>query len=74
MNAHIPHNKILIHKLLDALRNEDNVDATDAKVVEGKETIHKGTVERQRERESESERGKEREKEREKKMERVIEL
>lgn len=53
VNAHIPHNKILIDKLLDTLRNEDNVDAADAKVIEGKETIHKGTVQREREREKE---------------------
>lgn len=53
MNAHIPHNKILIDQLLDALRNENNVDAADAKVIEGKETIHKGTVQREREREKE---------------------
>lgn len=48
VNAHIPHNEILIDQLLDALRNEDNVDAADAKVIEGKETIHKGTVQRER--------------------------
>lgn len=81
VNAHIPHNKILIDKLLDALRNEDNVDAADAKVIEGKETIHKRTVQREREREGgrkresvkkerDIKREKKREREREKKGER----
>lgn len=72
MNTHIPYNEILIHKLLDALRNEDNVDTADAKVIEGEETIHKGTVEREREGKRQREREKEKESEREKESDRVI--
>lgn len=44
VDAHVPHNEILIDKLLDALRDEDDVDAADAKMVEGQKAIHEGTV------------------------------
>lgn len=41
VDAYIPHNEILIDKLLDALRDKDDVDTANAKVIEGQETIDK---------------------------------
>lgn len=41
VQTHVQDNEILIHQLLDALRYEDHIDTTDAKVIEGQEAIHK---------------------------------